>query len=110
MEIERNDQEVVALFREVIISTNNTANALGDPGLSTAASVQELPPLVTSYPGWTPESVRGKIRRLHLFNTTIILDHHLNNPDPSASAMKAAVGTIQLIEASQKEGLTMCLW
>ena len=115
MEIKRNDEETVALFLDVIsviqkrdsilASKENNSNP-STPLRATLADVFQPRPQDENQ----KSRVRSSVRELVRLNSTIIVDHKLHAPSASEEAISAAVKTIQLIEASQKEGLVMCLW
>lgn len=115
MEIKRNDEETVALFLDVIsliqrrdsilVCKENNSNP-ATPLRATLADVFQPRPQHENQ----KSRVRRSVRELVRLNSTIVVDHKFHAPSASEEAISAAVKTIQLIEASQNEGLVMCLW
>ena len=115
MEIKRNDEETVALFLDVIsvIQRRDSILARQENNSDPASPLR-----ATLANAFQPRSrhenqksrVRSSVRELVRLNSTIVVDHKLHAPRASEEAISAAVKTIQLIEASQNEGLVMCLW
>jgi hypothetical protein len=111
-----NDQEAVGLFRDTIAAARIRDEILealkGGRGsdLRPISSWTERLDNARHSRSYT-SSIRSRISQLHYWNTVIVLDYHLSEAsNETQEALKAAVKTIQLIEASQDEGVTMCLW
>lgn len=114
-EVKRNDEETVTLFLDVIsfiqrrdsilACTENSSNP-ATPLQATLANVFQPKPQHDNQ----KSRVRSSVRELVRLNSVIVIDHKFRAPSTSEEAISAAVKTIQLIDASQDEGLVMCLW
>ena len=110
------DSEAVRLYRDIIAVARVRDSILEAPKGTSGADLHFLSSWREEldnarYSKGYSSLIRGSISQLHYWNTIIVLNYHLAGvANETQEALNAAVKTIQLIEASQGDGVTMCLW
>jgi hypothetical protein len=100
-----NDEEAVGLFYKVITVIRTRDSMLMH---------KETPKPANFDTYGFPTSIREHVRELVRLNSIIVLEHfsaaQQRGSGSDSEDVTAAMKTIQLIEASQHDGLAMCLW